>query len=58
MMIINIQSARPPHKGEVTHHHDQSITCVNFNTKNVMNNRLLKPMLFDVVLSLLMIICF
>lgn len=29
-------SAMPPHNGAVTHHHDQSITSVNFSTKNVI----------------------
>lgn len=32
-------NAIPPHSGAVTHHQDQSITSVNFNTKNVINNK-------------------
>jgi hypothetical protein len=28
--------ATVPHNGAVTHHHDQSMTAVNFNVKKVM----------------------
>lgn len=31
--------ANPPHNGAVTHHHDQVITPVNFNTKNTMKSK-------------------
>ena len=34
---------RPPQRGAVIHHHDQSMTWVSFNTKNTMNNRPVKP---------------
>jgi hypothetical protein len=30
--------ANPIHRGEVTHHQDQSIKLVNFNTKKIKNN--------------------
>lgn len=33
----------PPHRGAVTHHHDQSITPVSFNTRNTRNNSPKKP---------------
>jgi hypothetical protein len=35
--------AKPPQRGAVTHHHDQLITLVNFNTRNVINKRPVKP---------------
>ena len=28
-----------PQRGAVTHHHDQSMTWVSFNTRNTKNNR-------------------
>ena len=31
-----------PHKGAVTHHHDQLIAWVNFSTKNTRNNKPIK----------------
>jgi hypothetical protein len=38
-ITINIKSmAKEIHKGDVTHHQDQSIWLVNFNTKNIKNN--------------------
>ena len=35
------------HKGLVTHHQDQSITCVNFNTNNNKKNTVVKSNLLD-----------
>lgn len=36
------------HSGEVTHHHDQLIVLVNFNTRNIRNRTVPKPILeFD-----------
>ena len=34
-MITNTM-ARPPHRGAVTHHHDQSMTLHNFSTMNAI----------------------
>ena len=38
--VINIviQSKIPPQSGDVTHHHDQSITLVNFKIRKITNN--------------------
>ena len=41
--------------GDVTHHQDQSIFPVSFNTKNTMNNTPGSPIPFDV---LFFILCF
>ena len=30
-------------RGEVTHHQDQSMLCVNFSTKKIMNSKLGSP---------------
>lgn len=34
-----ITNAEGIHIGAVIHHHDQFITCVNFNIKNTTNNK-------------------
>ena len=40
---MKIASANPPQSGAVIHHHDQSITCVSFNTSNTRKKRPKKP---------------
>jgi len=39
----NNATAKPIHKGEVTHHQDQLIVSVNFNIKKIKNNTLEIP---------------
>ena len=62
MMANNVmiaQSAKPPHNGAVTHHHDQVITLHNFNVINTIasnpKNEIPPP---DVVFLLLIIVIF
>lgn len=42
------------HKGEVTHHQDQSILLVNFNPKNNRKRRLKKPTPFDLLFAIVL----
>lgn len=45
--------------GEVIHHHDQLITWVNFNTRNVINKRPVNPipeLLFDDEFDIIIIV--
>ena len=37
------------HNGEVTHHHDQSILCVNFNVMNIKKSIVGTPIPPDVL---------
>lgn len=55
----NIKSTtRGIHNGAVTHHHDQSMWSVNFNTKNIKNRIIPIPIpplfaeLFSLILSI------
>ena len=41
--IIKKISANPPHKGAVTHHHDQLIIPINFNVIKIKNIKPKKP---------------
>ena len=42
--------------GLVTHHHDQSMLPVNFNTRNTRNNTVPNPIPFDVLLFAIMLL--
>ena len=48
--VTNIltQSKIPPQIGAVTHHHDQSITFVNFKIKKITNNVPNNPIIFNI----------
>lgn len=55
--VIAIQNANPPHRGAVTHHHDQSITSHNFSVINTMASNPKNEMPFpDFFVSLLIIL--
>ena len=38
-----VTSAKPPHNGAVTHHHDHAIYPVNFNVTNTIANKPKNP---------------
>lgn len=42
-MYIIITTPAPIHSGDVTHHQDQSIVCVNLRTKNIRNRSVPNP---------------
>lgn len=48
--------AMPPQRGAVTHHQDQSMTCVNLRTRNTMKSNPQKLMPPPVAVELLLLI--